>query len=188
MRNTGIAVFVAVCMLSALAAAVCAQTPFVAVYFDNTYQQQSMIYYGDCPPFGTFDTLYVAAVNFNMFMAGIEYKIDYGNNVAWLTDVPTSPVSIGISPTGISLGWNLPQNGFKAVLCQTTLVQWICDGCQFTNDPITVMGHPLFNPTPVAVRFPDYVEVPGVGLTALTCPTIAVEESTWGAVKSLYLD
>jgi hypothetical protein len=188
MRKTVTAICLTLCMLSALAAAVCAQTPFVAVYFDATMQQEAMIYPGSCPPFGTIDTLFVAAVNFNMFMAGIEYSIDYGNNVSWLADFDfTAPVWIGNSPMGISIGWNLPQNGFSAVRIQKVLIQWICNNCQFTNDPIIVKGHPLFHPGyPVAVRFPDYVEVPGVGLTALTCPTIPVEESTWGQVKALY--
>ncbi|MDH5628263.1 MAG: hypothetical protein OEY69_08230 [Candidatus Krumholzibacteria bacterium] len=43
------------------------------------------------------------------------------------------------------------------------------------------------NVDPVAVRWPDFAEIPGVGMTSLACDgQPATAQSTWGRVKALY--
>jgi hypothetical protein len=173
-----------------------AQTPFVAVYFDHAFQTEaSPVAPNPCPGIGVLDTLYIAATNFNAFLSGIEFQVHYPPSLIWITDFDTPPTvavpgaTFGNTPTGISVGWANPQNGFFTVEICKVLVQWNCDDCDVTDQPIIVTGHPLFVPAiPRATDFPNFQFINGVGLTSLICVTVPVEESTWGKVKSLYQD
>jgi len=49
-----------------------AQSPYIAVYFDPYHTQETK----DCPGL-VHDTWYVAAVNFNVFITGTEFAIEY---------------------------------------------------------------------------------------------------------------
>jgi hypothetical protein len=64
-----------------------------------------------------------------------------------------------------------------------------CESCDATyNDsPVTVDPHPSFGVLGIT-RWPDIVQVPGVGMTSLICSTLPVEQSTWGKVKALYTE
>jgi hypothetical protein len=172
-----------------------AQIPNVGVYFHHDgyggYSQMA----ADCPaaPAGTLvDSVYVVAYNFNMWVIGIEYKIEYPTLVSFMADIITpAQLKIGSSAIGIGITWPLPQNGFGALLCQKALFLWMCeaDDCVNVlhhNTPWVVVPHPdsgLLR----AVRWPDVGTVAGVGLTSLLCPwTIPTEETTWGGIKAMY--
>lgn len=159
-----------------------AQTPFIAVYFDNALTSQTK----DCPG-PVADVLYVALSNANTFVSGAEYAITYPASISWLADTGLPPVALGNSPTGISLGFNLPQNGFFAVHLQQALIIWNCQACVVSNDPITVVPHPL-NPAGKVqyTDWPNFDLFDAVGLTSLVCAVVATEETTWGQVKALY--
>jgi hypothetical protein len=160
-----------------------AQTPFIAVYFDQhpTFSLQK-----DCPgPMQ--DELYVMLVNANAFVSGAEYRVAYPGSMTWLADTNTPPVTIGASPVGIALGFNLPQNGFFALLLHTVSIFWECSDCAVTNDPITVFSSP-HNPAGKIqyTDWPNFELFDAIGLTSQVCATVATEETTWGQVKALY--
>jgi len=158
-----------------------AQTPYVGVFFDSFYTQQTE----DCPGFNVLDELYVAAFNFNVLVGGIQFRILYPNSIQWLADLDTQPVTSGNTRDGIAMGWAIPQNGFAPVFVCRVLINWYCDGCEAPNAAIAVGPHPLRGPIGVT-RFPDVVFFEGIGLTSYACPTVPTEETTWGQVKSLY--
>jgi hypothetical protein len=169
------------------AVAVSAQAPFIAVYFDNTFQTEATINPGGCPGVGTIDTLYIAITNANSFVSGVDFAVNYPPELFFISDMWTQPVTVGTTQNGISMGWGSPQNGFSTVFICGVLVQWMCDTCPSANIPVPVVTNPntLFLGY---TDFPSFNQFPAVGLTSLICATVATEESTWGKVKSLYHD
>ena len=164
-----------------------AQTPFVAVYFDNTWQTEATVFPGGCAGIGVLDTLYIALTNANTFVSGVEFAVNYPPELMFLGDLWTQPVTVGNTQSGISMGWATPQNGFGTVFICGVLVMWQCDTCPSTDIPMPV----LVNPSTAFLGFtdfPNFAQFPAAGLTSLICATIPVEESTWGKVKSLYTD
>ena len=166
-----------------------AQTPFVAVYFDHAYQVEGNPPAPDgdpCPGIDVVDYLYIALVNSNAFVTGVEFAVNYPPQIYWLADLDTQPVTVGTTPTGFSMGWPTPQNGFAGAVfvCRPTFL-WKCDGCDVTDVPIIVTPHP-------ATGFLGYTDFPGflqfnaVGLTSLLCATVPTQDTTWGQIKSLY--
>jgi len=167
------------------AATVSAQTtPFIGVYFDNTWQTESTMFPG-CPGVDVFDTLYVAITNTNTFISGVEFAVNYPPELLWISDLWVQPVTVGNTQSGISMGWATPQNGFSTVQICGVLVQWKCNTCPTTNIPMPVGPNP-FTTFIGYTDFPNFAQFPAVGLTSLICATIATEESTWGKVKALY--
>jgi hypothetical protein len=185
MKKILVVVFVVAIGLFAIQAN--AQVPYVQIYFDNTFKQIDK----DCPvaPIGTvLDSIYVVAHNFNMWVSGIEYMIDYPVQVMFVGDVfEDGQLSIGSSPTGIGITWTIPANGYAGLLCQKARFIWMCDDCSPANQNAywTVFPNPdsgLLR----AVRWPDNVPVLGVGMRSAICFTFPAEESTWGGIKALY--
>ena len=165
-----------------------AQTPFVAVYFDQQLQVES----STCPsaaPGTVSQQLYVAALNFNAFITGIEFQVNYPPELQFLGDVyPHVGIPVGNTAVGLRYGFTLAQNGNSAILVAVATVIWQCRNCQggLSDVPVLVGPHPLSGLLQ-ATSFPDpEVTIPGVGLTALICPTVPVEETTWGGIKALY--
>jgi hypothetical protein len=162
---------------------VSAQTsPFIAVYFDQAYQTEAK---NPCPGIGVFDNLYIALVNANVFVSGVEFAVNYPPQLTWVADLNTPPVTVGNTPNGISMGFALPQNGFSALEVCQVLVMWNCDGCSVFNVPVVVTANPNTGFLGFT-DFPNYSLFPAVGLTSLICATVPTEETTWGKVKSLY--
>jgi hypothetical protein len=168
--------------LMATVVAVSAQTPFIAVYFDEGLSQESK----DCPGF-VVDTWYVAALNFNTFLSGAEFQIQYPPAVMYVADLNLPPVVVGNTAAGISMGFALPVNGFSPITLCAVQVLWLCEACDgpFIDNVVKVVKHPFTNFLGVT-DFPGYNEIPAVGLTAYICATVPVEETSWGQVKALY--
>ena len=158
-------------------------TPFIAVYFDRTFQIEDQ---NPCPGVGVVDTLYVELVNADVFVTGVEFAVNYPPEMTWMADLNTQPVTVGATPSGFSMGWGTPQNGFGVALdvCQV-LVIWNCDGCAVTDVPIVVTTHPSTGFIGFT-DFPNFNQFPAVGMTSLICATVPTEETTWGQIKSLY--
>jgi len=164
--------------------AVSAQTPYIAVYFNSGYSQEAK----DCPGVGVFDTWYVAAVNFNMFLSAADFMIQYPPAVTWMADLPVWTVSQGTTAIGYSVGFPVPQNGYSPVLLVKPLVMWNCAECvdPWMVNQIKVVANPGTGFLG-AVDYPGYNLVPAQGLTALICPLpIATEQTTWGQIKATY--
>jgi hypothetical protein len=177
----------AVALVGIIAVSANAQVPFVQVFFDPWYSQTQ----SNCMPPGTPASLYVVLENWNMFVIGVDFTIMYPPALFWTGDnlpSPSTMAALGNSPTGIAIAWNLPQNGFAPVLALIPQVLWVNCDCQAGPQPLVVHGYaPTAKAAPTAVRWPDYAELPGVGMTSLICPgAIATENKTWGGVKALY--
>ncbi len=162
--------------------------PNVQVYFTSDWGTYGQAQIPECPPNppGTvLDSLYVVANNFGMWMSAIEYQVIYPPQIMWLSDY-TGGLDIGTSPTGIATAWPLPQNAFVPFAVNKVLFIYLCQLCyEGTNIPIDVVPHPdsgLLR----AVRWPDNFIVHAIGMRSLICPTIPVEETTWGNIKALY--
>jgi hypothetical protein len=164
-----------------MATGVEAQTPYVGVFFDTDFTRMDKF----CPAGGGLDSAFVVANNFNAFISGIEYAINYPVSMTWLSDYDTPPVTIGSTPTGISEGFALPQNGFFPIVVAKILFFWNCDGCTVTDDPVIVAPHPISGFVR-ATDFPNYDFVYAVGMTSLVCASVPTEETSWGRIKSLY--
>lgn len=161
---------------------VSAQTGTIGVYFDAGLSVEAK----DCPGPAP-GKLYVGAAGFGIQIIGAEYQVIYPPSIIWLADSATPPATLGVSPTGISMGYPLPLNAFGSTLLQTVEILWNCTGCASTNEPIIVVDNPITaDPGVLVVRWPDFALVPGVGLTALVCATIPTQETTWGGVKALF--
>jgi len=163
-----------------------AQTPYIAVYFNSGYSQEAK----DCPGVGVFDTWYVAAVNFNMFLSGADFKIEYPPAVTLIADLQVWTVYQGTTAVGYTVGFPVPQNGFNPVLLVKPWVMWNCAVCMdpWNVNPIKVVANPSTGFLG-GVDYPGYNLVPSMGLTALICPLpIATEQTTWGQIKATYGD
>jgi len=183
MRMRSLAVGFALVLTMLMVGAASAQTPFIGVYFNPGLSVETK----DCPgPMP--DVLYVAGINFNTFVVGAEFAIQYPPAIAWLGDANLPPVVVGNTPSGISVGWTAPQNGFNPIHICTVNIFWQCSSCSgFANNMITVIP----NPNTAFLGFSDYPQFNlnnAVGLTSLICATVPAEETTWGKVKSLYTE
>jgi hypothetical protein len=171
------------------AASADAQVPYVQPYFDEL---QTVTILDECPtdPAGR---LYIVAHNWGIFMSAIEYRIEYAPEITFLGDFidEANILSIGSSPTGIALAWkNSPGVAFTSLRLQEVSVFYTCTACEVTNITVTVKKHPDSDPTQ-----PDYLvraldfnqnEYWGIGMVAVICPTVPVEETTWGGIKAQY--
>ena len=162
------------------------QVPYVQIYFDEGLQRT---HENSCPfsaP-GTIDgDLYVAAHNFSMFMSSIEYSVDYPPEIGFLGDVIDSSYEVvGDSHTGILISFPTPLDAFETVLLQKVRFVWWCALCESQAIPIVVVPHPASGKIR-AISWPESDEVEAVGMTAIVCPTIPVESTTWGHIKALY--
>jgi hypothetical protein len=171
----------AVAVVSA-AAPTMAQTPIVGVFFDEYLTRMDKA----CPPGGGADTAYVVAMNFNAYITGIEYAINYPASMSWVADIGIPPVTLGTTPSGIVEAWPLPLNGYNPIVVARVVFTWNCSGCVVTNDPIVVAPYP-YSGFVRATDYPQYNFIGAVGMTSLVCPDgVPVDDATWGRIKALY--
>jgi hypothetical protein len=168
--------------LMATVVAVSAQTPYIAVFFDSGLSHQAK----DCPG-PVADTWYVAAENFNTYLSGAEFQVQYPAAVTWLADTDKPAATIGNTQNGISMGFPGPVNGFVPVLLCKVQVFWNCDACvePYLDNAVKVVPNQYTGFLGVT-DYPLFQEIPGVGLTSYICATVPTEETSWGQVKALY--
>lgn len=161
-------------VLLALSSMAYAQTPNVQMIFFNGRAAY------DCT--GDWQEGFLVAQNFNCWMVGIEYMVQYGPGIIKMpAETYTSELVIGNTVTGLSMVWSIPQNAYSPVLTATVIFRCTCG----ENLWIKVVPHPISG----FVRATDYPSnnfVYGYGETSLLCPTIPTENTTWGGVKALY--
>jgi hypothetical protein len=177
------------------------QVPHVVIYFDgnpvtNTFNTTEE----SCKSPGTLQDLYVVFRNWNMYVVGAEFSIDYPPALFFLGDIaPISTLTIGSSNSrggdgGIAIAWQYPQNAFEPLLAITAQTIWTGScWCRDAPQPLRLRGYWYAhvgnggNANPRAVRWPDFVEVEGIGLTSLVCPgQPATAATTWGRIKAMY--
>ncbi|MEJ2721489.1 MAG: T9SS type A sorting domain-containing protein [bacterium] len=170
--RTAVRGLLAALILGLLAVPVLGQIPTdgtFTVYFDEGWTQRAI----DCPG-PVFDTLYVVAEDWDNFVVGAQFKIDLPPSMVWLADLGTPPTTIGSSPTGISIAWPIPMNGFFPFEVMKVLVMWTCSDCSTVNQLITVEEHPLFGGIN-SVQFPSYELLDGAGRGSAVCPYAALD-------------
>ena len=176
-------IMVALTVLTVCTGMAWAQTPTVRVYFDSQLTAESK----DCPGGGGVDSMFVVAQDFGNFIAGVELAIMFPPSMTWIADTNKPPASIGNSVTGISIGFPLPQNAFGKLEVYTVIFNWNCSGCVVTDGAVVVSPHPITGFVR-ATQWPTLQFINATGMTGLVCPTVPVEDTTWGRVKALYSD
>jgi len=177
---------IAIVFTIAIAGSAFAQTPNLQIFFDEALTEAQV----NCPdaPIGTvMDTAYVVANNFNMWMAAVEFQIDYPlTKVAWLADLFDSPLHTGNSPIGVTIGWNIPKNAFGGAVMLKILFFWNCRNCGGSeNTPWDVIPNSETGYLR-AVEFGSNLAVDAVGMRSVICATTPVYETSWGQIKALY--
>ena len=101
-----------------------AQVPRLTPYFNATGTWSTHCEY--CDPYHPGPdyplTVHFIMSDFNAWIAAVEFSVIYPATVEWLGDGPTPPVTFGTSPTGISMGWATPQNGFGPFVVLTASI------------------------------------------------------------------
>jgi hypothetical protein len=179
---------IAVAIVSFGSSATLAQVPNIQIYFDKSLTKTE----ANCPPapIGTvFDTLHVVALNCNSRLSAAEFMIDYPDSfITFLGDIMVpGALQIGNSDTGISLGFPVPVDAHGPGVVLRVSFVWMCNDCSRTNIPLDVLPHPTKGPVSV-VTWPDLTQISAIGMRALICSTVPVEETSWGRIKSLYTE
>ena len=161
---------------------------FVQMYFDSKLRTTDAF----CPRGPMVDTLYVVAHNFNAYITAIEYRILLPPELVWLGDIPAASNQysfvIGNTPTGISIGWGLPQNAIESFVLNRILVFWVCEQWNCGEQHAAwVLAHPATGFLR-AIRWPDSQFIYADGSVSWVCFShpVATHQTTWGAVKNLY--
>jgi len=181
--------FSALLILALGASIVSAQVPNVQVFFTSDYGAYGKTSLDQCPPGapGTvLDSMYVVASNFGCYISAIEYQVLYPPQIYFLGDDTGTGLNIGTSPTGIATAWPFPQNAFVPYAVNKVKFLYMCQLCYDGSDIPIVVGP---NPGSGFLRYtqwPDNTLINAVGMTSLICPTVPVEETTWGNIKALY--
>lgn len=172
-----------VLLVALFASFAAAQVPIVQVYLDS----ELLTIHRDCPPFGTPDTLYVAASNFIQPILDIEYRVETYGNFALLGDFfPNGSSGLGTSGTGIRVAFGGPIDASGTVLVQSIVGGWFCnDDCGGGPLFITVQPHPESGKIQ-GTAWPDLTKIEATGGVNFLCGTVPVEPSTWGRIKALY--
>ncbi len=161
--------------------------PNITVYFDSGLTLAA----DNCPsaPVGTVPaTLYVVANNFNAWITAVEFQINYPPQLLFVGDDIDTPVVLGNTAAGVSIGWATPKSCFGGTVLAKVNVIWFCNDCVGNEDaPVDVRAHPQQGlPFARAVEWPSQTTFDIVGMLSLICATVPVEETTWGQIKALY--
>ena len=148
----------------------------IAVYFDSLGSMRAK----DSPGNGVIDTVYVFGENFDFFVGGAQYKIEYGPHLSFIIDFNAPPVSIGFSDGsngsgGISLGFGLNPKQGKKFEIHRVLVTW--NDCSTVNSdfPVVVRHDSLPEPTPMVTNFVGQVLTPASGARSQTCQFVELD-------------
>lgn len=161
-------------VLVALSSLAFAQTPNVQMIFQNG--RASIDCTGDYMPG------YLVARNFNIWLVGIEYKVNYGAGIIKMAaETYESELVIGNTVTGLSEVWSIPQNAYEPLLTATVYFRCTCGETQLV---IQVVPHPESGYVRATDQNLDFVY--GYGETSLLCATVPTEDTTWGGIKALY--
>jgi hypothetical protein len=195
MKRALAGVFVAAALVGCMAVGAMAQIPYVQVYFDdgsNGSYGETQAYCGQA---GMPVYMYVVGQNFNSWLSGVEYSVQFPAGILFIGDTlpPTqgATVTLGNSRDGFAITYELPRSGFVPVLFSTIFALWTAE-CDCAGGPQSIVVGPYPYPVdpqtkPRGVRWPDLVPIPAVGMTSLLCPgPVATQESTWGGIKALY--
>jgi hypothetical protein len=132
----------------------------------------------------------VSAIEFGLAMPpGIILSNPDPLNPTAVLEVPETSVVMGSLPYGVSVSYFPPLNGYYpgynllGAIWILALPDLICEG---QNLPLQVIPHGDTGMLHEACYPENYLQ-PVIGLTSIICPdVIATEETSWGAIKSLF--
>jgi hypothetical protein len=164
----------------------------IGAYFSYTPNQ---MYYSP-QPFEPM-TAYIYGHALNCFTSGIEFAVQLPAGVVmtgW--SVPEGSLTLGDPINGLAATYFPPLNGFDpgynllATVQLMTLPEGAClwYGGMTVNAPLRIVADPRSGAAlPRQSCYPDMNLIEVIGLTSIICPEmIATEESSWGAIKSLF--
>ena len=145
-------------------------TPSVKVFFDPAFQKTTR----ECPGDGVIDTLYVVGCDYYAHLSGMEFRIEYPKEVAWITDFAIInegvAIILGKSTDRLAIGFKEPIWFDELQLVCKLQVEWKCGkDCASRDIPIKVVNL-------AASDWPGFQLVPGSGGTSIVCPTDDEEE------------
>lgn len=166
--------------------------PTIGVYANNS---TSLMMFGP-PPYSTF-TGYVFGVGLNCFTNAVEFAVQLPEGIVmtgWSIPYENS-LTLGDPLAGLAVTYWPPLSTFDPgynLLAQIQLMALPTGACLYYggtspfNAPLRIVNHPASG----ALRqscWPDNNLVNLTGLVSIICPEeIATEETSWGAIKSLF--
>jgi hypothetical protein len=181
-----------------MAAGAMAQVPFFQVYFDDDSNGSYGETQANCGEVNAFQSLYLVASNFNMFVSAVDYQVVLPPALFFISDnfpvVPGGHLILGATPAtisseGLAVSYGLPRNGFAPMLITAMTTVWT-GACNCASGPASVLVGPypgVGKTSPTGIRWGDFQEVGAVGMTSLVCPgPVSTSERTWGGIKALY--
>ena len=145
----------------------------IAVYFDAEGTQRG----GYSTGLGQLQLLYIYGEGFDgEFVTGVQYKIDYGPDLDFITDVGLPAVYIGTSATGISMGFGMAPRTGERFLVHMAFCSWNNQCFNSINNEIRVLPHPQFSDeTPIATVFPGQDIVQAEGTRSWSCYSMELD-------------
>lgn len=139
---------------------------------------------------------YVYGHSLPCYVQAIEFAVELppGIELDGWTLPPEGILQIGNPLTGIAIAYWPPLNGFypgynlllKIYLFADQAGACLWKGGSLVNAPLRILPNPESGHCQVAC-YPDATLMEVTGLTSIICPDqIATEESSWGAIKSLF--
>lgn len=146
----------------------------IAVFFDEAGTQRV----GTPTAAGDLVTLYVYGSDFPGWLGGAQYRVVYGPNLRFITDLALPPVTIGNSEAGISMGFGLvPRTGdhslFHRALCEWTVGD--CETVVNVDGPYTASNPNFPEPSPAVTRFWFNTVWPAGTARSQTCQFIELD-------------
>ena len=158
--------------------------PQIKLSFDD----QGERWWTNLPSDLVLDTLTVWTSGMGMYLAAIDYKIEYDPVLTFIEDLMVGDaLAIGTSVNGIAISYPTPGNAHDMFAVQRVVVMWNGTDCALHRDsPINIVPYPGKDRIE-AIRWPDLWITEAQGVTSLVCPTSSpTQATTWGMVKTLY--
>ncbi len=163
-----------------------ASTPTIATYYDADGSQID-----DCYSSPEVADIHVVALNVNAWVLGIRYKIEFPPPFVYLDEHSffTDPVIGGTSDTGIEISYPSPVYFSERQLIHKAGAVWTCSsGCSpYLNVYIAPVPYPGLTEIEVDVVQGETTTTLFLNTSAaVLCPTLPVQQQTWGKIKALY--
>ncbi len=159
-------------------------TPSIATYFDENGLQIEI-----CDGY-RFSDIHVVALNVNAWVSSFRYKIEFPPPFTFLGGFGfvADPIVDGTADTGIEISYPSPVYFGANQLIHTAGVVWTCSyGCPYSNVYIAPVPFPGLTEIEVDVVQGETTTTLFLNTSAaVLCPTLPVQQQTWGKIKALY--
>jgi hypothetical protein len=173
-------------LLLSFAAVASAQVPTIGVYFDEELTQTSK----ECMGVGVFDTLYVGARDYQMWVSTVEFRVQFGGfNLTPLSEVVEGGgLKLGTSyGPGTTITWPSQRNGYFPFIILRIPFIWQCDDCGTAkaDDMIEILPHATTGGL-YAIEYQTLRIVDSNGASSVSCGAVPTEPTSWSRIKAMY--